>query len=118
MGRLGQPGSVVTPGWARLGVTAEQLGVITFQADLVLVLVVVINLRPRRVHWPAVLSLGSHVALSLVPGLVRLVNVGLQALLSRILALLLRLHQVGLTVWPRPAVFTGSFWLNSGGLIV
>ena len=93
--------------------TAEQLCVITLQADLVLILVVVsLSLGPPWEHWPAVLL--ALLLLALRPHLVHLVNVGLQALLSGVLALLLRLHQVGLTVWAGPEVFTGSFLLNSG----
>ena len=91
---------------------AEQLCVITFQADLVLVLVVVLSLNTPREHWPAVLL--SLLLLTRRPHLVRLVNVGLQALLSGVLALLLSLHQVGLAVWPGPEVLTGSVLLNSG----
>ena len=120
VGRLGQPRPVLR--LTNLIVTAftnnisplaaEQLCVITFQTDLVLVLVVVLSLNTPREHWPAVLL--DLLVLSRWSDLVRLVNVGLQALLSGILALLLSLHQVGLTVWAGPEVLTGSFLLNSG----
>ena len=140
-GRLRQPRSVlrltkwevtafslnISPGG-----TTQQLGVITLQTGLVLVLVVVVSLLSLASlgeDGPAVEVAGPRLVtlqlsslllllLHLLPRLVRPVYVGLQALLSRILALLLRLPQVGLTVWPRPAVFTGSFLLNSGGFIV
>ena len=120
VGRLGQPRPVLR--LTKLIVTAftnnipplpaEQLCVITFETDLVLVLVVVLSLAPPRELRPAVLR--ALLLLTRRPHLVRLVNVGLQALLSGVLALLLSLHQVGLAVWPGPEVLTGSVLLNSG----
>ena len=131
-GRLRQPRSVlrltkwevtafslnISPGG-----TTQQLGVITLQTDLVLVLVVVVSLlslaslgedRPAvEVAGPRLVTLQLSslllLLLHLLPRLVRPVYVSLQALLGGVLALLLSLHQVRLALRPGPEVFTCSF---------
>ena len=87
----------------------QQLGVITFEADLVLVLVIVIPLLSAWVEDRSGVPTVRLTGVELGPHLPRLlpVQVGLHTLLGGVLALLLSVHQVRLTTRTAVPVWVG-----------